>query len=234
MEHKIIAVFDAYDAASRARLDLLDHGFRPGEIDISEHQTRTEETKHADKGGYLAGLRNFFLGEDREFYEEAARRGGALLSVTADKDRLERAIEILQRHEPVDLEQRTAEWLRGGWKKVGKTWAETGAEQPEIRSGVRIYNRTETPAAEVHDLNKDFRRDFEERFAGQGYNYEDTQVAYRFGHDLSLDPRYRDRSWLEIEPEARQQFEARHPGLWEKLQDVVRSAFERKRERKAA
>lgn len=354
MERTIVAVFDTYEEAINARQDLLDTGFSPGEIDIERHETTTGATTtgEPEHGGFMEGLRNFFLGEDRDYYEEASRRGHSVLTVTSSEARVDRACDILSRHNPVDLDKRAEEWRKSGWsgagyghlttagepmgatgapRETGKT-RETGTTRPtgkageeesipvveeqlhvgkqrEVRGGVRIYSRvTETPVeqdvtlreetvdvqrrkadrpasagdireqtvemtemreepvvrkearvveevvlrkdvkerkqtvkdkvrkteVEVQDLDKNFRHDFEQRYAGRGYTYDQSRAAYHYGNDLAEDPRYRGKSWTQVEPEARRLFEERNPGLWDEFKDAVRSAYERTRERKAA
>jgi uncharacterized protein (TIGR02271 family) len=52
---------------------------------------------------------------DRSTYGEAARRGGTLVSVDAPENATPRAIDIMRRHNVVDLDQRSSEWKRQGW-----------------------------------------------------------------------------------------------------------------------
>lgn len=48
-------------------------------------------------------------------YEEGVRRGGILLGVTAPDNQIDKALDILMRHHPVDLERRAEEWRAQGW-----------------------------------------------------------------------------------------------------------------------
>lgn len=328
MEQTVVALFDTYDEAINARKELLNAGFSGGEVDLLEQRPGTAHAEKAEGGGFFDRMRQFFVPEDREYLEEAARRGGTLLTVHADEKRLDRALGILQRHNPVDLDRRAEEWRRAGWQgrtaeAPGKTSArgERGEKIPvveeklevgkkrEVRGGVRIYSRiTEIPVqedvtlreervdmerqradrpagpeemrertvemtetreepvvrkearvveeiilrkdvqertetvkekvrktdVEVEQLDKEFRRDFEQRFAGRGYTYEQSQAAYSFGRDMAHDPRFRGKRWEAIEPEARRLFEERNPGMWNEYKDAVRSAFDRTQGRKAA
>lgn len=348
MERSIVAVFETYDEAANARQDLLDAGFSASELNIDRQETTTGATtaEPARQGGFMEGLRNFFLGEDYDYYEEAGRRGHSVLTITSSEERVDRAIDILQRHNPIDLDKRAEEWRQSGWTGRGygasTTRETTGAtgygagttgtpragsrredeesipvveeklhvgKQVERRGGVRIYSRvTETPVeqdvtlreetvnverhrtdrpvgagdlrdqtiemsemreepvvrkearvveeitlrkdvkerkqtvkdkvrktdVEIEDLDKDYRHDFEQRYAGRGYTYEQSRAAYRYGHELAADPRFSGKSWAQAEPEARRMFEERNPGLWDEFKDAVHTAFDRNRERKAA
>lgn len=79
---------------------------------------------------------------------------------------------------------------------------------------------------DVHAL--EYREHWNRTFANTGGRYEDYDPAYRYGHSLAGDERYRGRDWSAIEPEARRDWEARHPGgTWEGMKASVRHAWER-------
>jgi hypothetical protein len=70
----------------------------------------------AAAGGLLGGLAGAGFGEDEAAtYSEGVRRGGHLVVVRADESRAMEAERILDRHGPVDVESRRAEWREGGW-----------------------------------------------------------------------------------------------------------------------
>jgi hypothetical protein len=49
-------------------------------------------------------------------YAEAVRRGSYVLTVDVDSDeRRLRAEEVMRRHGSVDIDERSAEWVRHGW-----------------------------------------------------------------------------------------------------------------------
>ena len=92
--------------------------------------------------------------------------------------------------------------------------------------GVRVYGHL--VGAVFDELADEFRADFATRYAAQGASYEDFDPAYRYGHALASDIRYDRRTWDEIEPEARIEWERRHPqGAWERFKTAVHFAWER-------
>ena len=75
-------------------------------------------------GGLIGALTTIGVPEDEaNLYAEGVRRGGALLALRADEGEAERAIAIMERHNPVDIDTRAAEWRQSGW-----TGFETEAE----------------------------------------------------------------------------------------------------------
>jgi hypothetical protein len=70
----------------------------------------------AAAGGLLGALTGAGLGEEHaETYAEGVRRGGHLVVVRADDARSTEAERIMARHNPVDMESRSADWRSQGW-----------------------------------------------------------------------------------------------------------------------
>ena len=101
--------------------------------------------------------------EHADIYAEAVRRGGTLVTVRTDDALRNLVSDILDRHAPVDLEERAESWRQAGWKGFdahaepytgsfydAETAAETGMAE---RAGLP---ETEAPAG-------DLRRDWEVR-----------------------------------------------------------------------
>lgn len=53
--------------------------------------------------------------EDAEYYAEGVRRGGTLVTVHADDHRVDRALTIMDRYDPVDIDERSSTWRESGW-----------------------------------------------------------------------------------------------------------------------
>lgn len=54
--------------------------------------------------------------EDAKFYSEGVRRGGTLVMVKAPEDMAQRASDIMNRFDPVDVDQRSASWRKDNWR----------------------------------------------------------------------------------------------------------------------
>jgi hypothetical protein len=73
-------------------------------------------------GGATGGVIGALTGsdvteEDAHVYAEGVRRGGTLVSVRVHDDRVPDAQAILDRHQPVDLEDRRQTYRQGGWER---------------------------------------------------------------------------------------------------------------------
>jgi len=178
--------------------------------------------------GELGALRNFFaeepyfrqdyqrryaqtgLGYDR--YQPAYRYGYELHNNDHYADRDWSAIEQNVRREweqshPDDAWEDFKDSVRHGWER--------------FKEGVR----------ETFDFDDDyFRKDYERQYAGRGYGYEYYQPAYRYGHELANDERYRGRDWYDIETRARHDWAERYPdSAWDDFADAVRQGWNRVR-----
>lgn len=67
-------------------------------------------------GGVVGALVGLGIPEEEaRYYHEGVRRGGTLVSVTTSDESVERARSIMQRYNPVNMEERVARWRESGW-----------------------------------------------------------------------------------------------------------------------
>jgi hypothetical protein len=67
-------------------------------------------------GGLLGALVDMGIPEETaHYYAEGVRRGGTLVSVQTDESKANRAVEILNDHDPIDINQRATQWRETGW-----------------------------------------------------------------------------------------------------------------------
>lgn len=69
-------------------------------------------------GGLIGGLVDMGVPEEHaEYYAEAIRRGGALVTVKTDEVRAEEAADLLAEHGAYDIERRVERWRGEGWTR---------------------------------------------------------------------------------------------------------------------
>jgi len=67
-------------------------------------------------GGLVGSLMDAGVpSEEAEYYTEGVRRGGTLVMLAARDEDAPRAVEIIFRHNPVDLNERVLQWKQSGW-----------------------------------------------------------------------------------------------------------------------
>jgi uncharacterized protein (TIGR02271 family) len=81
----------------------------------------------------------------------------------------------------------------------------------------------------ISDYDADFRRDFETRYASdRSASYDIYAPAYRYGYEMASDPRYRGKSWDDVESTLRTDYERRNPNsVWDRMKGAVRYGWEK-------
>lgn len=119
----------------------------------------------------------------------------------------------------------------------------------EIVVGKKEHTHTETISETVRETDIDieqlggssdrygyseaepsYRQHYGTHLAAGGDEYARYEPAYRYGHTLGSEERYRDQSFSEVEPEFRSAYERKHgKGTYEKVRDAARYGFEQAR-----
>jgi hypothetical protein len=186
-------------------------------------------------GGLIGALVDMGLPEEEaQYYSEGVRRGGTLVTVQAADHMADQARDVMNRYNPVDINERVSSWRERGW-----TGFEPDAEPydiDEIERERQYYGTSREMDREVgigtgydddfagyHDT---FHQHYETSLANTGYPYGYYEPGYRFGHTMASEGRYTDRDWNEVEPEFRREWERDRPGTWEEFKSSVRHAWE--------
>jgi len=125
MSATIIGVYDEFQHAFSAKNELLASGFSRRQVQLNPDRESSVPPPGADDGSVTGGIGIFFrslfgVGDKSthsNVYAEAVRRGGYVLTVDADNEEQSASVEdIMNRHHPVDIEERSGEWIRHGWR----------------------------------------------------------------------------------------------------------------------
>ncbi|MEO7578940.1 MAG: YsnF/AvaK domain-containing protein [Massilia sp.] len=127
MQHTLIAVFDNRGDAQAALDELLTSGFSRQEVRLSEGDpTGASSTTAASTDSSLTNTDDSFTGSIKNFfsnmfgtdssehalkYSTAVTHGHYVLTLTAaNEPEVERAADIVERHGPVDIDEKAAAW----------------------------------------------------------------------------------------------------------------------------
>jgi hypothetical protein len=195
-------------------------------------------------GGLLGALLDLGVPkETAEYYAEGVRRGGHLVTLNTPSDMTQRAVDILNRHNPVDVNERAETWRQAGWsgfdpnagaytptsyqttETTARDWPRSTGEMSDVTPG-RMSSTTTSGYNDFSYYDTDFRHHFETSALSNDYTYDQFRPAYRYGYDLATDDRYRGRDWDEIEMDVRSRWDERNPGTWERFKTSVRHAWE--------
>jgi hypothetical protein len=67
-------------------------------------------------GGVLGALGDMGVNQEQAgYYAEGVRRGGTLLTVRADENMATRVVDVMDKHNPIDIRNRATSWRESGW-----------------------------------------------------------------------------------------------------------------------
>jgi len=182
-------------------------------------------------GGLIGALVGWGIPEEEAgYYAEGVRRGGKLVAVKADENRVDAISDIMNRHDPIDVRERAASWQANGW-----TGYETNAKpytSQQIVTERERYNDFDN--TDYNTYLSSNRQHYQTRYGTAGYDYDRYDPAYRYGYYLATSDRYNNYNrWEDVEPDARRRWEhdyATDRGTWEEFKDAVRHAWNETKE----
>ena len=187
-QQTVVAAFDRPDQAREALEALLENGFSRSQArlgsaeEVMDSDARLQSSasgrRESDDLTLTEKIARFFGFEDDDettaTYSEVMRRGSVVVVVdAATEDEAQRATSILGRFDPIDIDQRVAEWRATGWQpdRTGRAAATRRDEEATIpvveeqlrvgtrvvqSGGVRIFSRTrEIPVEERVELREE-------------------------------------------------------------------------------
>jgi len=189
MENTVVGVYDSYAQAQNVMNELLACGFSRDEVQLSPDadRTTTEQTTTADSGSG-SGIGHFFRSlfgmedeEDRQhhdIYSEAVRRGSCVVTVYADNDEeRERAVDVMNRFDPVDIDERASQWRSEGWTSydaAAPAYTDADIERDRAR-----YAQSRTDAAGMNmrsDTSADIGENMDTGRTTQATTGEQTRI----------------------------------------------------------
>jgi uncharacterized protein (TIGR02271 family) len=92
---------------------------------------------------------------------------------------------------------------------------------------VEPLGTNQTSRAGAQDYTEDYRRDFRQRY-GSDADFATMRPAYEYGYRTASDPRYRGRSWDQVESDLRTDYERSNPNSkWEQAKQSIRYGWDK-------
>lgn len=178
MQHTIAAVFDKQSQAQHALDDLVASGFSRDDIRLSQNDTpdqtgASSTSRTRDDDSFGSGIRSFFAEmfgsssrDDAELYSEAVLHGNYVLTVNVPDDNLvDRATDVLDRYDPVDIDEQASTWKSGGWAAAESMRQDSTSgqyvgqppytEQPQYAAGQQSLRETEAERTTEQQAGRD-------------------------------------------------------------------------------
>jgi uncharacterized protein (TIGR02271 family) len=149
MSHMITGVFDSRTQAEQAAEDLAARcGVGRDQIRIFDDSSTSTTAQAQEDRGFWGSLRDLFVPDDeRTTYTEAIRRGGFVVSAQVPEHAMDAAMDVLEAHGAVDLDQREESWRREGWSGTATGTATATSGHAAMAVGDTVVNPTGAAAA---------------------------------------------------------------------------------------
>lgn len=122
MKHTLAAVFETRAEANLAKEELAHSGYDRDAIQIHDSGSVAGTARINDDASILGNVKQLFsqlVGQDhadRHVYAEALNRGHTVLAVdTTSLDAAERAADIIEDFNPIDIDDHETMWRASGW-----------------------------------------------------------------------------------------------------------------------
>lgn len=128
----VVGLIESRSECEKVVHDLVAEGIGRHHIHVVAGDTEPEATAATgEETGFRGLLVKLGLLESRRrelglpaehigYYSEGVRRGGYLVTVDADdENEVDRAVDVLEDHGAVNIEERAAEWQKSGWSGFG-------------------------------------------------------------------------------------------------------------------
>lgn len=168
MTQTIVGVFDTFQEANNAVENLVQAGFARSSMDVHAQSMDSDVMDRSDSvglgsqpsdrqdEGVMARIEQFFQnlfgGDDRPqevmHYQEAVRRGGALLTVdVVDDTQMDTVRAVLEGAGAVDIDERVTQWQSTGYTGYQDSSLNTGAGTRPYSTGDSVASATASPDA---------------------------------------------------------------------------------------
>ena len=176
-------------------------------------------------GGLVGALVNWGVPPaEAELYAESVRRGHILVGLKTDESRVDHATDIMNRYDPVDVEERSEYWRSTGWTGYNESAEPWTADQMVADS--LNYN----DYRDYSFYTPSFREHYTTTYGTTGRDYTWYEPAYRYGYDMAHEDRYTDfDTWEEVEQAAGRGWAETEYAIdrtWEDAKEAVRRGWE--------
>ncbi|GJJ05311.1 hypothetical protein RugamoR64_58490 [Duganella rhizosphaerae] len=142
MTHTLAAVFETRAEANRAKDELIHSGYAAESITVSDSGTVAGTPRINDNESILHSIKQMFSGllgrehADRHIYAEALNRGHVVLTIqTNGMEAADRAADIVEDFNPIDIDEHETMWRASGW--TGAEVQRSGAGAPQTGLGAQ-------------------------------------------------------------------------------------------------
>jgi uncharacterized protein (TIGR02271 family) len=159
--------------------------------------------------------------EEARYYQGEFEQGRTIVTVRAD-GRQQEAIDILRRHGAYDATTRSSMGMAGAGTGYGVSqgnMADTTRMEGTQMAGRNTLN--------WQDVSPQYRNFWQQHYGNKAGRWEDFEPTYHYGWEMRNKPQFQNRSWSEVEPHLRRDWETRYPNRpWNQASMLLRETWE--------
>ena len=142
MAKTAVALYDSKNEAQQVKDELTNAGF-------SRSSIRMMDSSDSDGTDTLtnAGLPQ----HDAEAYVEGLRRGGYLVMITTDDDRIDTVVDIMDRYNSINIQERAETWRSEGWTSQSGMQSNMQSELRETTGRQAAITGNQGRTSTMHD-----------------------------------------------------------------------------------
>jgi hypothetical protein len=210
----------------------------------------------AAAGGILGALVGLGVPEEEARYYQGEFEAGRTIVTVKANGQYDKAYEILRSHGAYDVHGDSASERMKSSLSTPRTAEPVGAPRTAAQPGsqgvmsshlsqmtttnvpVQGDARRGATGSRVHswdEVEATYRDAWQREFGASGRRWHDEEAGYRFGYEMSHDPRFHDREWNDAERDLRSEYSdwSRRNGYqsgtgdaWERAKDAARTTWE--------
>jgi len=159
--------------------------------------------------------------EEARYYQGEFEQGRTIVTVRAD-GRQQEAIDILRRHGAYDATTRSSMGMAGAGTGYGVS--QGNMADTTRMEGTQMAGRN-TP--NWQDVSPQYRNFWQQHYGNKAGRWEDFEPTYQYGWEMRNKPQFQNRSWSEVEPHLRRDWETRYPNRpWNQASMLLRETWE--------
>jgi hypothetical protein len=164
MAYTVIGVYDTYERAEDTLNELLTGGFARHKLHLGliedtpvGREAALRALEQSDEQSMsrttLPELFRTLFGQrddQGDIYLEAVRRGSYVLMANAENDQeADQAMDLMARHDPVNIDEVSSRWRRQGWSKYDPAAAAMTQDEVELEHSPYTEERPSLPIQQV-------------------------------------------------------------------------------------
>lgn len=224
------------DSSNEAKVDEIFSRYGGHESSARNLASGQDQTLQVVEEELVVGKRSISRGGMRVYSRLIETPVEAQVNLTEETVNIERhkvdrpisssEIDALERDQVIEMTATGEEAVIGKKARVVEEVSigkQTTARTETVRDTVR---KTDVQVEKIDpEITRHFESDYNTNYGKSGEAFDTYAPAYQYGYQRANDPEYKGKSYSDVEPELRDEYESGNPGAWEKFKGAVQTGW---------